>query len=427
MSENLHTNKAHQQPAADASVAGFSRLLEDEIARYQSSEQRNVRRAAPWFPPALEARFEEDTGAARVRDLRFAMVLGSVFYFSTVLMDPVFVPDLGWGGLWLRALALPFMAIDLLYGSKASSPVREGLLTLTACVVVTILAVIPAISSDPFAPFAFATAIFAVVYANTTVVLRFRIACAFTLYCVAAITAMLLWREGGATPLALAITLQVVIASAFSLIANYRIEWSARLSYLLGSREAMRLTALAADRETFKTLSSTDELTQLANRGAFNRACAAELAAPSNQGIPATLLMIDVDHFKRYNDHYGHLAGDQCLRAVARRISDTVRSANDVVARYGGEEFVVFSCGIGSARATHLAERICEAVSDLALPHENRDDGAEHVTISVGVASTTIGAGCSLEQLIRSADRGLYAAKRGGRNRVEPAPVSSAA
>jgi diguanylate cyclase (GGDEF)-like protein len=427
MLENQHTSKAHQQPAVDASALGFAELLECEIARYQRSEQRNIRRAAPWFPPALETRFDEETGGARVRDLRFAMLLGAVFYFSTVLMDPVFVPDLGWGGLWLRTLAVPFMAIDLLVGSKARGPVREFLLTLTACVAVTILAAIPALSSSPYAPFAFATAIFAVVYANTTVVLRFRIACAFTLYSIGVIAAMVVWREGGATPLALAISLQVVIASVFSLIANYRIEWSARLSYLLGSREAMRLTALAADRETFKTLSSIDELTQLSNRGAFNRECAAELAAPSNQGIPATLLMIDVDHFKRYNDHYGHLAGDQCLRAVAQRISETVRSANDVVARYGGEEFVVFSCGIGSARATHLAERICEAVSNLDLAHENRDDGVENVTISVGVASMTIGAGSSLEQLIRSADRGLYAAKRGGRNRVEPTPVSSAA
>lgn len=427
MSETVCDDHQDARHAAQASAARFAPLLEQEIDRYQRAARRKMPAAVPWFPEVLERKFEDDTCEARVRDLRFAMMLGAVFYFATVLMDPVFVPDLGWEAFGLRMLAVPFIIFDLSVGTSLRGPTREWLLTITACVVVAALAVIPAISTAPFAPYAFATAILAAVYANTTVVLRFDKACWFTGYCVLLIGGLAVWSEGLGHALGWAIALQVVLAALFSLVANHHIEWSVRLSYLLGSREAARLQAMAADRETFRTLSCIDELTQLANRGAFNRRCAAEFSDPANRGLPAALLMIDVDQFKRYNDHYGHIAGDVCLRTVAQRISETVRSANDAVARYGGEEFVILLCGVGSARATRLAERICESVRDLGLDHENRDDGVPHVTISVGVATTQMDPASSVEELIEAADRGLYAAKRAGRNRVEPAPLVSAA
>ncbi len=409
-----------------ASVTRLAGLLDKEIERYQRSGRPGLRSAAPWFPPELERRFEDDTCNVRVRDLRFTMILGTVFYYLTALTDPVFVPDLGLNGLLLRTIPLPFMLFAIIVGTGLPGPIRERYTAATTVLIIAQLAVIPAASKAPLAPYAFTSAMLALIYANTTLVLRFRMACAFTAVSCTVIVVLAVFRDGPGNALGWAIGLQAVIAGLFSLVANYRIEWSARLSYLLSTREALRLRALAADREALRTLSSTDELTGLANRGSLNRRCRHVFSDPVNQGRPAALLMMDVDHFKRYNDHYGHIAGDECLRAIAKRISESVRGHNDTVARYGGEEFVVLSLNITPAQAWTLADRICTAVSDLSLPHDNRGDGLDHVTISVGIATTTIGAGSSLESLMESADRGLYAAKRNGRNRVESALPSAA-
>jgi diguanylate cyclase (GGDEF)-like protein len=412
--------------SAATSTDQLARLLDDEIARYRQTGRRPLRAMAPWFPPVLEDKFDADTCKVRVRDLRFTMIVGTVFYFLSAVTDPVFVPDLGWNGLLLRLIPLPFMLLAIIVGTRLRSPFREQLVAATTVLIVGQLAVIPVFSDSPLAPFAFASAMLALVYTNTTLVLRFPKACVTTAISGMIIVVAAVLREGASDPLGWAIALQAVIAALFSLVANHRIEWSSRLGYLLTTREAMRVQAVTADREVFKTLSCTDALTGLANRGALNRWCASAFSTSESHGLPATLLMIDVDHFKRYNDHYGHIAGDACLRAIAERVSQTVRGHNDTVARYGGEEFVVLSLNVTPAQAWGLADRICTAVSDMSLEHLDRGDQLAHVTISVGIATTTIGPGTSLDGLIDAADRGLYAAKRNGRNRVEGAMPSAA-
>lgn len=426
MSEDQLRSANRPSLGQTAATASLTRLLDQEIARYQRLRHPALSAATPAFPPALEHKFEDDTWHARVSDLRFTMILGTFFYYLSAMTDPVFVPDLEWQGVLIRTIGLPFMLFAIIVGPQLRGNVREVFVAATSVVIIADLATIPALSSAPFAPYAFATAILAMIYANTTLVLRFRKACVFTAASCAIIVALAVNQSGIDKPLGWAIGLLAVVGGMFSLVANYRIEWSARLSYLLGTRETMRLHAVKADREVLKTLSSTDELTGLANRGALNRWCAGAFSRPENQGRPAALLMIDVDHFKRYNDHYGHIAGDECLRTIAQRISQAVRSENDIVARYGGEEFIVLLLDITPKQAWVLAERICAAVSCLTLPHANRGDAMTHVTISVGVACTAIGPGSTLEGLMQTADRGLYTAKRKGRNRVEGA-LSNAA
>jgi diguanylate cyclase (GGDEF)-like protein len=125
--------------------------------------------------------------------------------------------------------------------------------------------------------------------------------------------------------------------------------------------------------------------------------------------------MIDIDNFKKYNDHYGHQGGDECLRLVAAAIRDSVR-VTDLVARYGGEEFCVVMPGANPENAMMVADRACKAVSRLRQPHELADNGI--VTISVGVTSGNPASLADPEQLTKLADEALYEAKRGGRNRV---------
>jgi diguanylate cyclase (GGDEF)-like protein len=129
------------------------------------------------------------------------------------------------------------------------------------------------------------------------------------------------------------------------------------------------------------------------------------------------VLMVDVDHFKKYNDRYGHPAGDECLRQVAQVLMDKLRRPVDLVARYGGEEFIAVLPQSDEAYAMAVAERVRQAVEALQLRHEG-SSSALVLTVSVGVASGTALFGQAPESLVARADQALYLAKREGRNRV---------
>jgi diguanylate cyclase (GGDEF)-like protein len=160
----------------------------------------------------------------------------------------------------------------------------------------------------------------------------------------------------------------------------------------------------------------TDGLTGLANRSHFDKMLAYEFARHLRSGDELSLIMLDIDHFKNFNDTNGHLSGDECLRQVARALTRTASRATDLVARYGGEEFVVLLPETHLKGAVILAERIRKSISDVDLPQ--RDLSTGHVTASLGVVSSRLFAGSSIMGVVDEADIQLYAAKAGGRNRV---------
>ncbi len=173
-------------------------------------------------------------------------------------------------------------------------------------------------------------------------------------------------------------------------------------------------------------LSITDGLTGLANRRQFDDTLYEQSAVARATGRPLSLLLIDVDDFKAYNDSVGHVAGDQCLRRLADLMRDVVRGASDVVARYGGEEFAAILPDTDAAPALHVAERLRRCVEALGLHHPSSRGGSV-VTVSVGVATTSGGgpaedSGLHL-RLVRASDEALYSAKATGRNRVVAADL----
>ncbi len=421
----MHRFGLHPNPSSRCAAPAVVGLLDAEIERYQNASV-NLRSLAPWFAPKLECKFITDTNDARKRDLSFAIALGSFFYFLSAVTDIAFLPDAGLDGFWLRLIALPVLLAALIIGPRLRPRRRELLAAVAAGSVVCVLAVIPFLSATPQSAFALTNAMLALVYANTTLELRFGKACIFTLFSSILIVAMAILPSHGTMEMGLAITLQIFVAATFSLIANFRSERRERFTYLLATREALRAAALAADREKLTTLSNTDALTGLRNRGSFNRYCLGTFANPDYRNVTVAVIMIDVDHFKQYNDHHGHIAGDACLRAVAQQISSETRSNEDIVARYGGEEFIVLLTHITPGQAESLAQRICLAVQDLKLLHSGRSDGNAHVTVSVGVASGVVPAPSSIVDLIEAADSALYAAKRNGRNRCETAFAEAA-
>ena len=185
----------------------------------------------------------------------------------------------------------------------------------------------------------------------------------------------------------------------------------------LEEKVLLRTAELETANQQLQALSATDGLTGLANRRAFDQQWAEEWQRASRQGVPLAVAMLDVDQFKLYNDHYGHQAGDVCLRILAQTMANTVHRSGEMVARYGGEEFVIILPGLGGAEALAAMERIRAAVQGLGLPHA-KATVAGVVTISIGVASCVPQHGQDAASLVQAADAALYQAKHQGRNKV---------
>jgi diguanylate cyclase (GGDEF)-like protein/PAS domain S-box-containing protein len=177
-----------------------------------------------------------------------------------------------------------------------------------------------------------------------------------------------------------------------------------------------KLKVIDEMREEALRLSYTDDLTGIYNHRFFIEQLAREVERHKRYSTPLSLLMIDIDYFKHYNDTNGHLAGDEVLRAIAILIERGVRQT-DIVARYGGEEFSAILTNTGREGALEIAERIRKNVSDTRFPNESAQPNKD-LTVSVGVATFSSSIS-TLTDLIREADHTLYRAKNGGRNRVE--------
>jgi diguanylate cyclase (GGDEF)-like protein len=172
-----------------------------------------------------------------------------------------------------------------------------------------------------------------------------------------------------------------------------------------------------------RSQSYSDGLTGIANRRHFDVAMEKEIRRVKRAGTPLSLLMIDIDCFKLYNDHYGHQLGDDTLIRVAAALSGMLQRPLDLIARYGGEEFAVILPEMTAAQSANMAEMMRQRITELAIAHACSLN-ANHVTVSIGMATRTAENAVEAAELIGAADRALYTAKREGRNRVvklEPA------
>ncbi len=184
------------------------------------------------------------------------------------------------------------------------------------------------------------------------------------------------------------------------------------VSMAVNREKLLRDQALELRSQTF-----SDGLTGIANRRHFDVAMEKELRRAKRSGAPLSLMMLDIDAFKPYNDHYGHQRGDACLVTVAGALAAMLQRPADLIARYGGEEFAVILPDMDATKGLAMAEAMRARVASLALPHAFSEN-AEHITISVGVATHNGTDDGDISTLLGAADRALYMAKRGGRNRV---------
>jgi diguanylate cyclase (GGDEF)-like protein len=192
------------------------------------------------------------------------------------------------------------------------------------------------------------------------------------------------------------------------------------LIHVLSNREKeieRRTEELKEANATLERLSREDSLTGLANRRWFAQFLAQTWRSALRDHKAISILIMDIDNFKAYNDTYGHQKGDECLKLVAQTIRRTVGRASDLVSRYGGEEFVVVLGDTPLEGALKIAEQIREAIDSLNIPHKSAQHH-KHVTLSIGVTSTLPTHDTQPETILISADRAMYNAKREGKNRV---------
>ncbi|MFL1525067.1 diguanylate cyclase [Pseudomonas sp. O230] len=176
--------------------------------------------------------------------------------------------------------------------------------------------------------------------------------------------------------------------------------------------------------DLLRSMALIDGLTGVANRRKFNEDILADWRLCFREQKPLSLILVDVDYFKRYNDQYGHQAGDGCLKSIAQALSETVRRPYDLVARYGGEEFACVLPNTVLSGAVDIAEKMQKRVRALGIEHSTSD--VDHVmTISLGVATLTPTGELGFETLIEAADKQLYKAKNAGRARVCSSAMSS--
>ncbi len=381
-----------------------SEILEHESFP-DSAYAQELRRGFPdlCFAPDLERLFQAfHLGRARTRVRFFQLALGLLAVAAAVKLTvldgvPLGNVALGWLGLVIPAcLALALASWSRLY-RRLYLPAARLLLPLIA--VVSAFGIADRHIEGHPDPFAFLTTFsIAVFFLGGQ---RFREALLVDVLMVGALGLALAYAGWPAVDV-IYYTTELVITSAVGAFVYQGVERQLRTSFL--------------ERNLLRERVARDGLTGLKNRGAFDDDYARLWQQAARERRSLALLLIDVDHFKSYNDRYGHQAGDRALRRVAQVVQRFARRPLDIAARYGGEEFLLALYDLGAEPVREIAEELRASIEALAIEHDDSPAGV--VTASIGVSIVSPRAGRSAEGAVQLADEALYAAKRAGRNGI---------
>ena len=366
------------------------------------------------FEQVLERPSQHDLARSPRRHLRISLTVAILAYASFSIWDWILMTDAFWLISLLSALVvmgggLVLLALKLM---PAEHPLREWL-GILPCLLAYLPPLLDVEATDAaHRALWLATLPLMTLFTNSCIAPPLRQAAVHTLFALLAIGLATQMHSLPALEASLVMTLAFATAG-FTLLNNFWMERARRQGYLLILRDRLRNEELTASNRFLAQQSATDPLTGVANRRALMQALGTALAHPPHR--PLLLLMIDVDHFKAFNDRYGHPAGDRCLQQVASALADELR-AGDCLARYGGEEFAILCTPSREEDAAKLAQRLLEAVRRLDFPHLGPQAGPR-VTVSIGGACARPDHDCA-ESFIEAADRQLYWAKQAGRDRA---------
>jgi diguanylate cyclase (GGDEF)-like protein len=365
------------------------------------------------FPLWLEDQFDADTRRRRSQRLRAAMLPNLIVYNLFLIADWFLIRDQFWLAVLLHVFAVSpwILMAGLLADEQRSKFVREGAAaSVPVLIVVQILCTFVLTSSVDAGHYQYFV-LLVMLFTNTIQRLPYRYAVVVSLSIIA-LQGAAVWVSGQMSGAAASIAVVTLVVAAYlTLISNYYLERDARRSYLHGLRD--RLRHIEAD-----AAAKRDALTELGNRHLLASKIEELWSRPAAEESNVAVIMLDIDHFKLFNDRYGHVAGDVCIKRVAACVSAELRNENDTAIRYGGEEILALLPGADMRSAIRVAERIRRTVEGVAIPHEALGP-RRTVTASLGVAVGPVST-ISSSELIAAADAALYAAKRNGRNQVWP-------
>lgn len=365
------------------------------------------------FPDSLERRLEHDTRRRRAQRLRAAIPALAIIYNLFLIPDWMLVGD-----VINVALILHFVVVTpwiLLTGrlTKDDSPklLREGMAASIPIAIALQILVSFVLTSSPDADYYQYFVLLVVLFTNTIQRLPFRYAVVVSSSIIACQSLAIVISGHMPLLVALVAITTLAVSAYLTLVSNYYLERDGRRAFLHALRDRLRHVEV-------EEASRHDALTDLANRHYLNARLTELWHNGDNTVLPVAVIMLDIDHFKLFNDRYGHVTGDACLKRIAACVSAELRNAEDLAVRYGGEELLVLLPKTDVSSAVRIAERIRRSVEALGIPHEGFGT-TRTVTASCGAAAAPTSA-ISAPELIAAADAALYAAKRNGRNQVWP-------
>ncbi|MCC2098989.1 MAG: GGDEF domain-containing protein [Hyphomicrobiales bacterium] len=363
------------------------------------------------FPPDIEALYNKRMHSYRLKVMAKGILPAIIVYNVFLVADLLLLPQTIWEAVALHfAVVTPaIFAIGLFYPRIASQWLREVAATAIPLLMVVQIMFVYFLNKGSEAEHYQYLAVMIVIYMNVNQRFGFRWAVASTMVLAATYLGVLLPSGAGFDAKFIGTSL-MVSGSYLSLMANRRMEQDVRYNFLRRLKDQLL-------RESAEEVSMRDPLTGLTNRRQLEKTADDLWNAASGSVVPVAIVMFDIDYFKPFNDRYGHIAGDNCLKRVAGAIISELRNDNDLAVRYGGEEFLILLPETDLPTAIRVAERVRWQIERLAIPNEGCRGGI--VTASFGIASGPV-AMHSFGELLSGADSALYAAKRNGRNQVWP-------
>jgi diguanylate cyclase (GGDEF)-like protein len=367
------------------------------------------------FDRSTEARYEAEHGRWRAAHLRHTIIFGVLLYVLHDISTYLLLPD----HYWIIVLATLFVIVPCSLAvahmmARVSARPRE-LLATGAILTATALPIFMMYYSDaPHSTHMNTEVILCIVFANMVMGLRFRHALAYSSLVLLWATSAVMMKQGVDPELKIALCFQFTSVCLLTTYSNYVVERRRCRDYRTSLEAMMRAEMAETSEKQFQEMSKTDALTGLPNRRFLDERLGEWFAG---DGSAAAVMMIDIDHFKLFNDTLGHPAGDECLKLIADAFRSAFSEPDAFCARFGGEEFILAIRHAEERDARHLANTVVRAIEALGIPHPGRNDGVEVVTVSVGVALKPPAERVSQHEMLSQADEALYQAKRGGRNR----------
>ncbi|MCW5693170.1 MAG: GGDEF domain-containing protein [Pseudolabrys sp.] len=395
-------------PATGISIADIDRVLEGGF--------RLLR-----FPPALEARFEADTGAKRSRFLLFSGIITFGIFDLFIFRDRLQLSDIFETALIYRLGIITPLALAsfVVLWTNPRPWIRESMEAVLTVLIAAGLLYLVTTSRSPMAMHAHYSMLLILVFPNIIQRVRFWYALSASAVVITMYAFGIPHIHLMQAPIVFGAVLLLTTTTMLSLIANWMLERDERREYLLGLRDKLRAQNLMVANEALSAISMLDPLTGLANRRRLEQFVDTLVGSGRDATKPIVFMMLDIDHFKRFNDHYGHQAGDDCLKMVAETLEQNLRAGSDLAVRLGGEEFLAVLPESTLFDGVQVAERIRAGVERHGTEHANSPT-APVVTVSIGVAVVKPDGRLSFSEATMAADEALYIAKQQGRNRVWP-------